>query len=169
MGLVQVLFAAAVSVAATLPFMSTPYALGSSFMIVLFLISVFLMSVGPLWYPAAMFLVYVGAVMVLFLYMSCLSPNMRIKGPSQSMVRFVTLATITIVAVVSSDYAVIQTSISESSEAMNQIQCPSEMSSLRSGDSLVFCGVLLFISLLSVVKICKHQKGALRPFKRSLK
>nr|YP_010931913.1 NADH dehydrogenase subunit 6 [Nipponacmea moskalevi]WKR34935.1 NADH dehydrogenase subunit 6 [Nipponacmea moskalevi] len=152
-----------------LPFMGTPYTLGSAFMVSMVLCTGYLMSVGPLWYPAVLFLVYAGGVMVLFMYMACLSPNMRISGISRKVIYFYLVFCFGLNWVLSEAHTLVQTSLDqgEMMDLLGNIQSPLSMSSLNSGDALIFCGVFMFLALLSVVKLCKAQSGPLRPYKRS--
>nr|YP_010184805.1 NADH dehydrogenase subunit 6 [Nipponacmea fuscoviridis]QHE50289.1 NADH dehydrogenase subunit 6 [Nipponacmea fuscoviridis]QVH34242.1 NADH dehydrogenase subunit 6 [Nipponacmea fuscoviridis] len=161
----------AVSCSLVLPFMTTPYALGSAFMVTLVVCVIYFMGVGPLWYPAVLFLVYAGGMMVLFMYMACLSPNMRIKGVGRKLFCVVGLVCFALCFMAKEKHSVVQTSsdVGELSKWLSQVQSPLEVSSSEGGSLMVFCGLLLFVALLAVVKLCKSQSGPLRPFKRSKK
>nr|YP_010266097.1 NADH dehydrogenase subunit 6 [Scurria scurra]UHY95071.1 NADH dehydrogenase subunit 6 [Scurria scurra] len=166
------LFALSVTTTAIVPVMGTPFALGSAFMISLIFTTAFMISVLPTWFGATLFLVYIGAVMVLFLYMCCLSPNQRIQGPRSAFIGVVcgtSLMMTSIVALSFSGLTLSQTSLDggTASWMLAQAQAPIDLASRSSGDLLIFSGLILFFTLISVVKICKKDQGPLRPFKRS--
>nr|YP_010447217.1 NADH dehydrogenase subunit 6 [Lottia goshimai]UTM92225.1 NADH dehydrogenase subunit 6 [Lottia peitaihoensis] len=161
-------FCVAVLSSSVLPFLGTPYALGSTFMLCLLFISTYTISVGPLWFPAVMFLIYVGALMVLFLYMSCLSPNTRIKSLGWGLFIMLLVLGGVLLFLCYPEFLVIQCDVSVGGlvDKVSSVESPSDLGTFCKGDLLVFCGVLLFFGLLSIVKICKFQAGPLRPFKR---
>nr|YP_492567.1 NADH dehydrogenase subunit 6 [Lottia digitalis]ABC00941.1 NADH dehydrogenase subunit 6 [Lottia digitalis] len=156
----------------SLPFMSTPYALGSAFMMSLSFVALYMMSVGPIWYPVTMFLIYIGALMVLFLYMACLSPNMRIESPRQALVisTWASLLLVSIIFLMTIPHFISlqpTVNLSEMSISLSSTLSPTDLMSRSNGDMIVLSGLSLFFALLSVVKTCKHQKGPLRAFKRT--
>lgn len=155
------------------PLLKTPFRAGCAFFFTVLSMRCYLMSMCPVWYVAVFFLVYVGAILVLFLYMCSLSPNIIISGPKRSLLYVALVGSIMLVVFVFRDLVHIRleavASLRGGAQQVLAKERPKDLLCRSRGDLLLLTGVLLFLALVCVVKTCKYEKGPLRPFKRSSK
>nr|YP_006073354.1 NADH dehydrogenase subunit 6 [Solemya velum]AFG18174.1 NADH dehydrogenase subunit 6 [Solemya velum]AGI98163.1 NADH dehydrogenase subunit 6 [Solemya velum] len=164
--MVLIIFSSLVSsIAFIMPSMMQPLSLGLNIMV----LSVFsCLLVGfemSSWYGYIMFLIYVGGLLVMFSYVAALTPNSFFSGVSNLLLFFLSLV------VFFSTYM-----FNWFSSSTKFVSADMKMTFVNEGSSgslmcsnynfgvLVFLGVILFLALVAVVKICFSQKAPLRPF-----
>nr|YP_010272278.1 NADH dehydrogenase subunit 6 [Gigantopelta aegis]UFK31937.1 NADH dehydrogenase subunit 6 [Gigantopelta aegis]UKE79905.1 NADH dehydrogenase subunit 6 [Gigantopelta aegis] len=158
-----ILFSLALSLFFIMPTMTHPLSLGLS---ILFCSLASCLLVGALsyaWFGFILFLIFVGGLLVMFAYVSALSPNVYFSGKNLT-TGFFTLWTITGISffflffsdtVFLSD--MLETSFTVSNSSMGEnLVIPSRVS------IMVGLGIVLLLNLLAVVKICYYQQGPLR-------
>nr|YP_006303249.1 NADH dehydrogenase subunit 6 [Zygeupolia rubens]ADZ05376.1 NADH dehydrogenase subunit 6 [Zygeupolia rubens] len=128
---------------------------GVSLIVVIFslasLMSVCAGLVGFSWYGLSLFLIYVGSLLVMFGYVVAMIPNFLFR---QRGVLFVFVVGMVLGVSYCSKFFV--------------VEGPFDIGGfMYSSDGIVIflgLGVVLFITLVCVVKICYFSKGSLRPF-----
>nr|ANZ03446.1 NADH dehydrogenase subunit 6 [Titiscania limacina] len=160
-----VLFSGVMSLALILPMMMQPLSLGLT---LLFLSGTSCMMVGLVcssWYGYILFLIYAGGLLVMFAYVAVLAPNAFFASLASIFVFFTIFLTIffisySMICVESSIHAFMESSsLNKFNQTTgNSLVTPAAIS------ILIGLGIILLISLLSVVKICQYSQGALRPF-----
>nr|YP_010507436.1 NADH dehydrogenase subunit 6 [Dracogyra subfuscus]UXG19107.1 NADH dehydrogenase subunit 6 [Dracogyra subfuscus] len=158
-----ILFSLALSLFFIMPTMTHPLSLG---LCILFCSLMSCLLIGVLsytWFGFILFLIFVGGLLVMFAYVSALSPNVYFSGKNLTPM-FLILWTITGISFFSlffSDTAFIntmlETSFTVSNSSMGEkLVIPSRIS------IMVGLGIILLLNLLAVVKICYYQQGPLR-------
>nr|YP_009742278.1 NADH dehydrogenase subunit 6 [Polinices sagamiensis]QID90360.1 NADH dehydrogenase subunit 6 [Polinices sagamiensis] len=147
------------------PLMAQPLSLGLSIMIstlfMCMLTSMFLSS----WYGYILFLIYVGGLLVMFAYVSALSPNVLFSGGGAIIffvILFIVLLSMTYF------YPFSDTTVTSYYSLYSQMKSlkiyGSQLVSPQIASILVGLGSILLINLIVVVKICYYQQAPLRPF-----
>nr|ANZ03372.1 NADH dehydrogenase subunit 6 [Pleuropoma jana] len=146
-----------------MPFMAKPLSLGLIvILIVLFwciLVNVCLSS----WFSYVIFMIYVGAMLVMFIYVSSLIPNSKFKFDKLMFIFFVSFLSIFFIFI---NFSFVSLCMSPSVWLKNQLFLKiglviTSRFNISSLFSLIL--VLLFV-LVIVVKICNLNGGALRRF-----
>nr|QED22464.1 NADH dehydrogenase subunit 6 [Amynthas sp. SC201001-01]QED22529.1 NADH dehydrogenase subunit 6 [Amynthas sp. GZ201605-04] len=134
---------------------TTPIMLGINILAMALLLSATLATSMSSWYAFLVFLIYVGGMLVMFAYFLALTPNQQMPTTSNIMYMFVTLITLTTVAVVT------KTKIS-----IPQEMCQDTMFlySLSTASIIITLALVLLLTMVIVVKLTSRSKGPLRPF-----
>nr|ALD62497.1 NADH dehydrogenase subunit 6 [Leptoxis ampla] len=149
------------------PLMMQPLSLGLSVMIstmfLCILTAIFLSS----WYAYILFLIYVGGLLVMFTYVAALSPNSFFKGKNTFL--FI-LSMQFIIPIILYNSIFMDTYdlfflASYKELMMNMKTVGIELVSPSFISILIGLGIILFINLVVVVKICYYQHATLRPYK----
>nr|YP_009169439.1 NADH dehydrogenase subunit 6 [Naticarius hebraeus]AKL90636.1 NADH dehydrogenase subunit 6 [Naticarius hebraeus] len=149
------------------PLMAQPLSLGLSIMISTGLMCMLASMLLSSWYGYILFLIYVGGLLVMFAYVSALSPNVLFTG----MGAFILFAFLLILStIVFYFYSFTDTNMisyaSELSELKSLKTYGSQLVSPHTTSILVGLGIILLINLVVVVKICYYQQAPLRPFSK---
>nr|QHE65846.1 NADH dehydrogenase subunit 6 [Neverita didyma] len=149
------------------PLMAQPLSLGLSIMISTLLMCILAAMLVSPWYGYILFLIYVGGLLVMFAYVSALSPNVLFSGAGSLMLLCFLLFTLMIVfySYTFSDMNIISYSSLFSHTKSLKIY-GSQLVSPHVTPILVSLGVILLINLVVVVKICYYQQAPLRPFNK---
>nr|YP_009742317.1 NADH dehydrogenase subunit 6 [Cryptonatica andoi]QID90412.1 NADH dehydrogenase subunit 6 [Cryptonatica andoi] len=149
------------------PLMTQPLSLGLSIMIsTLFMCTLTAMLLSS-WYGYILFLIYVGGLLVMFAYVSALSPNVLFSGMG-AMILFVFLS----ILLTGIFYFYMFTDLSMISysfmfpESKTLKIYGSQLVSPHTTSILIGLGVILLTNLVVVVKICFYQQAPLRPFSK---
>nr|DBA44315.1 TPA_asm: NADH dehydrogenase subunit 6 [Depressigyra globulus] len=159
------LFSLSLSFFFMMPIMVHPLSLG---LCIMFCSLVSCMLVGLLscaWFGFILFLVFVGGLLVMFAYVSALSPNVYFSG-GNLFFGGIMLWVITFFVffwVIFSDSIVVMDSMIDEFEFNKPVMgskfvVPSRIS------IMVGLGLVLLLNLLAVVKICYYQRGPLRQY-----
>nr|YP_010610639.1 NADH dehydrogenase subunit 6 [Cirroctopus glacialis]WAP91394.1 NADH dehydrogenase subunit 6 [Cirroctopus glacialis] len=147
--------------------MIQPLSLGMMVVMVSITSSILVSFLSYSWYGYMMFLVYIGGMMVMFMYVVSLIPN-NIFLSMKSIFFFFLLLMWMMCSMVSSFYMYMEVSVEEM-YLMNMSEISLGNSGLIMVDYNYFCyvlmGVVLLLVLISVVKICYYCEGPLREFK----
>nr|ALS46285.1 NADH dehydrogenase subunit 6 [Glycera fallax] len=105
------------------------------------------------WFGFIIFLIYIGGMLVMFAYFSAIQPNQQFK-----MIMPLTASILTCLMLPAYQTASTTNSFTEKnwwvSAMYNQMNIP----------SLIFLALVLFLTMVSVVKISFLNRGPLRPF-----
>nr|YP_010988166.1 NADH dehydrogenase subunit 6 [Eunaticina papilla]WOP07008.1 NADH dehydrogenase subunit 6 [Eunaticina papilla] len=150
------------------PLMSQPLSLGLSIMIsTLLLCMVTAIFVSP-WYAYILFLIYVGGLLVMFAYVSALSPNVLFTSAG-SLIFF--LVSFILLMSIFYFFKFLDTGSISYNYLFSQMKSlkiyGSQMVSPHTSPILIGLGTILLINLVVVVKICFFQQAPLRPFLNS--
>nr|UBI44061.1 NADH dehydrogenase subunit 6 [Paratectonatica tigrina] len=149
------------------PLMAQPLSLGLSIIVsTLFMCMLTAMIISP-WYGYILFLIYVGGLLVMFAYVSALSPNVLFKGGG-AVIFFIFL--LTLMTILFYFYMFKDTSmtsyLSMNSELKELKTYGTQLVSPHTASILIGLGIILLITLVVVVKICYYQQAPLRPFSK---
>lgn len=134
-----------------LPLSSNPLSLGIWVLIIAFSCAVVFRLRISSWVAIITFLVYVGGMMVIFSYFAALTPNYRLD--IKSIVVFFGVVYLVIIPIFINPAAAIRNSSLRF------------LFSWESISFLFFLGLLLFFTLVAVVKLRRMPSGPLRPFR----
>nr|YP_009925551.1 NADH dehydrogenase subunit 6 [Tanea lineata]QNH82274.1 NADH dehydrogenase subunit 6 [Tanea lineata] len=149
------------------PLMAQPLSLGLSIMISTLLMCMLTAMLLSSWYGYILFLIYVGGLLVMFAYVSALSPNVLFSGMG-ALVFFtftVVLTLITLYFYMFGDMSLISYSF-DFSQLKSLKMYGNQLVSSHTTSILIGLGTILLINLVVVVKICYYQQASLRPFKK---
>nr|YP_009743686.1 NADH dehydrogenase subunit 6 [Notocochlis gualtieriana]QIE12003.1 NADH dehydrogenase subunit 6 [Notocochlis gualtieriana] len=151
------------------PLMAQPLSLGLSIMISTFLLcSVTAMLISS-WYAYILFLIYVGGLLVMFAYVSALSPNVLFSGMS-SVILFFIFSMVFMSLLYFYPFSDLSSILYNSSYTeMKQLKMyGGQLVSPQNVSILIGLGIILLINLIVVVKICYYQQSPLRPFTKNM-
>ena len=146
------------AIALTLPLIHTPLHLGSITLLLAILSALLLSASFPSWFGYILVLIYIGGILIIFIYFIVITPNQYINTrPLKS-----TLFSLLILTILINSYSFLPFNIFSVSSFQKLIPAfffPSQ------GPLLLIVITILFISLIIVVKISTPNKGPFRPFK----
>lgn len=149
----------------TMPIMIQPLSLGLCIMGISLFWCVLLGLTYSSWFSYVLFLIYVGGLLVMFVYVAALAPNTlfsslkSIVGIAATSVFLLTL----IFFLTPKDLSFLYDNLSLDyySESIKTGIIIVSSSNIR---ILIGLGLILLINLLAVVKVCYYQQGPLRPY-----
>nr|YP_514817.1 NADH dehydrogenase subunit 6 [Amphioctopus fangsiao]AWX90649.1 NADH dehydrogenase subunit 6 [Amphioctopus fangsiao]AWX90684.1 NADH dehydrogenase subunit 6 [Amphioctopus fangsiao]AWX90696.1 NADH dehydrogenase subunit 6 [Amphioctopus fangsiao]AWX90708.1 NADH dehydrogenase subunit 6 [Amphioctopus fangsiao]AWX90720.1 NADH dehydrogenase subunit 6 [Amphioctopus fangsiao] len=163
----MMMFSLGFSVISLLIVLIQPLSLGFMIMLVSMFMSVLISFFVYSWYGFMLFLIYVGGLLVMFMYIISLIPNLIFFSKGMLLYMVVGFLSFFMMNIMSM-YMYLDLGII-SMKMMNISVLSLGMSSLiMSGFNFfcyVFLGMLLLLILISVVKICYYCEGPLRVFK----
>nr|YP_010610781.1 NADH dehydrogenase subunit 6 [Argonauta argo]WAP91601.1 NADH dehydrogenase subunit 6 [Argonauta argo]BCN86449.1 NADH dehydrogenase subunit 6 [Argonauta argo] len=144
-----------------------PLSLGFMILLVNIFMSMLIGFFSFSWYGYILFLVYVGGLMVMFMYIISLIPNLIFFSKGMLLYLLMSFSLFMVMNYYSFYNYIIKFNLKE---GMMDLKLKSTgFSSILMSDynffSYVFLGVLLLLILISVVKICYYCDGPLRAFK----
>nr|YP_009743660.1 NADH dehydrogenase subunit 6 [Euspira pila]QIE11964.1 NADH dehydrogenase subunit 6 [Euspira pila] len=160
-----IIMALAMSSIFMFPLMAQPLSLGLSIMLSTLLMCMLTATLISSWYSYILFLIYVGGLLVMFAYVSALSPNVLFSGAGALLLFLVLsfLLSISLYFYMFSDTSII--SYSYLYPQMKSLKIyGTQLVSSHAASILIGLGVVLLINLVVVVKICFYQQAPLRPF-----
>nr|QED22518.1 NADH dehydrogenase subunit 6 [Amynthas sp. FJ201111-04] len=134
---------------------TTPIMLGINILAMALLLSATLAASMSSWYAFLVFLIYIGGMLVMFAYFLALTPNQQMPTTSNIMYVFMTLATLTTVALVT-----------ETKIFLPQEMCQDTayLYTLNTSLIIIVLALILLLTMVIVVKLTSRSKGPLRPF-----
>nr|YP_006883123.1 NADH dehydrogenase subunit 6 [Phoronopsis harmeri]AES86303.1 NADH dehydrogenase subunit 6 [Phoronopsis harmeri] len=152
-------------VVSTFIYVSRPLSLGSSIMAVSFILTTLLGMTLSSWWGFILFLVYVGALLVLFVYVMAMSPNCFFSRPSVAMMSNY-LMMITLAFTLLSFFIFTMVNNSSSNLMFLVSEKPLLLDSYHNISCLVGLSIILLVAMVAVVYLIpgKNQGAPLRPF-----
>nr|DBA44302.1 TPA_asm: NADH dehydrogenase subunit 6 [Peltospira operculata] len=158
-----VLFSLSVSFFFIMPVMMHPLSLGLSIMLCSLSICLLIGALGSGWFGFILFLIFVGGLLVMFAYVSALTPNVFFHGMNLTYWFFLLWLIVAFVfsSVFFFDLVLVTDSLENGmsffySSMGEKLVVPSRVS------ILLGLGIILLLNLLAIVKICYYQQGPLR-------
>lgn len=134
---------------------TTPIILGINILAIALLLSATLAASIRSWYAFLVFLIYVGGMLVIFAYFLALTPNQQMPTTRNIMYLLITLATLTVVALIT------KTKISIPQEIHQDTMY---LYSSNTASIIIMLALVLLLTIVIVVKLTSRSKGPLRPF-----
>nr|UWM94623.1 NADH dehydrogenase subunit 6 [Eisenia nordenskioldi]UWM94636.1 NADH dehydrogenase subunit 6 [Eisenia nordenskioldi]UWM94649.1 NADH dehydrogenase subunit 6 [Eisenia nordenskioldi]UWM94662.1 NADH dehydrogenase subunit 6 [Eisenia nordenskioldi] len=139
----------------TLYLASTPIILGVNILIMALLLSAVFASFISSWFAFLMFLIYIGGMLVMFAYFLALTPNQQMTYSNNIMYSFISMTTFTTLAY----------TINIKIPSMSQFYQGYVLLYLKTAAPfLIILALILFFTMVIVVKLTTRSKGPLRPF-----
>nr|YP_010535894.1 NADH dehydrogenase subunit 6 [Nodopelta heminoda]UYB79132.1 NADH dehydrogenase subunit 6 [Nodopelta heminoda] len=158
-----ILFSLSVSLFCIMPIMLHPLSLGLCILLCTLSVCLLIGILSFAWFGFILFLIFVGGLLVMFAYVSALSPNVYFNGMSLFFWFFVLwmLSIIIFFSISFIEMASIEDSLMSmfwlfESKLEEGLVFPSRVS------IMVGLGIILLLNLLVIVKICYYQQGPLR-------
>ena len=148
-----------------IPMMIQPLSLGLCIIGISLFWCVLLGLIYSSWFSYVLFLIYVGGLLVIFVYVAALAPN-TLFSSLKSLVGITATSTVLLTLVLlltPKDLSFLYDSISLDYYSESIKTGIIIVSSCNIG-ILIGLGLILLINLLAVVKVCYYQQGPLRPY-----
>lgn len=152
-----------VSLVLCAPIISQPITLGLTLLLLTLIAAVMVAFTARSWIGYIVFIIYIGGVLVIFAYVSALTPNLIFRTSRSfyfifSLLRiFITLSLTLPNKIISSN---LQPQLADFALENTGAVFYSPVNSVI----LIVLGLVLLLALIVVVKICKTSKAPLRPF-----
>nr|YP_010350002.1 NADH dehydrogenase subunit 6 [Clithon corona]UOH96872.1 NADH dehydrogenase subunit 6 [Clithon corona] len=149
----------------TMPMMMQPLSLGLCIMGISLFWCVLLGLTYSSWFSYVLFLIYVGGLLVMFVYVAALAPN-TLFSSLKSLVGVLTTSAFLLILVSSltpKDLSFLYDNLSLDYYS-ESIKTGIMMVSSSNISMLIGLGLILLMNLLAVVKVCYYQQGPLRPY-----
>nr|YP_010350015.1 NADH dehydrogenase subunit 6 [Neritina iris]UOH96885.1 NADH dehydrogenase subunit 6 [Neritina iris] len=148
-----------------MPMMMQPLSLGLCIMGISLFWCILLGLTYSSWFSYVLFLIYVGGLLVMFVYVAALAPN-TLFSSLKSLVGITTMSALLfplILIYTPKDLSFLYDNLSLDyySESM---KTGILMISSSNISMLIGLGLILLMNLLAVVKVCYYQQGPLRPY-----
>nr|UAA82786.1 NADH dehydrogenase subunit 6 [Tarebia granifera] len=149
------------------PLMAQPLSLGLSIMFSTLLLCLLVGLYLSSWYGYILFLIYVGGLLVMFVYVAALSPNILFSGIKPFFFLMGTQILMSPILFYSmfSDFSTLSLTLESQGSLLNMKTLGIELVSPSLISVLMGLGIILLINLVVVVKICYYRHSALRPYK----
>lgn len=135
---------------------TTPIMLGINILAIALLLSATLATSIRSWYAFLVFLIYVGGILVMFAYFLALTPNQQMPTTRSFIYIFITLITLTLVAIITSTKPFLP---------QEMCQDNTYLYSINTAPILIILALTLLLTIIIVVKLTNRSSGPLRPFK----
>nr|DBA44286.1 TPA_asm: NADH dehydrogenase subunit 6 [Melanodrymia brightae] len=158
-----IMFSLTISFFLLLPMMSHPLSLGLCIMFLSLSSCLLIGLLSHCWFGLILFLIFVGGMLVMFIYVSALSPNVYFKGMNLLFIMsvLVLLTLLSFIELFFLDTLLVTDMFIESFSFMKSLN--GEKVVVPAYISIMLgLGVILLLNLLAVVKICYYQHGPLR-------
>nr|ANZ03426.1 NADH dehydrogenase subunit 6 [Theodoxus fluviatilis] len=149
----------------SMPMMMQPFSLGLCIMAISLFWCILLGFTYSSWFSYVLFLIYVGGLLVMFVYVAALAPNTlfsSLKSLTSTMSAAFVLFII-IISLTSKDLSFLYDTLS-SDYCNESMKTGILMTSSSNISMLIGLGLILLMNLLAVVKVCYYQQGPLRPY-----
>uniref|UniRef100_A0AAU6QGI7 NADH dehydrogenase subunit 6 n=1 Tax=Prionospio sp. 6 MH-2023 TaxID=3059274 RepID=A0AAU6QGI7_9ANNE len=144
------------SLALTLTLASSPLFLGTWIMLIALMTAFSVAITSSSWLGLMIFLVYVGGLLVMFVYFIALTPNLFLEGKTMALMTLLTL--LLSLAIFSYQEPTMSKTLSTIS------QSPMSNLMLENMLAIISMALILFFALVAVVKLCSSLSAPLRPF-----
>nr|USS60665.1 NADH dehydrogenase subunit 6 [Septaria lineata] len=148
-----------------MPMMMQPLSLGLCIMGISLFWCVLLGLVYSSWFSYVLFLIYVGGLLVMFVYVAALAPN-TLFSSLKSLVGISSVSALLfplILLYTPKDLSFLYDNLSLDYYSEN-MKTGILMISSSNISMLIGLGLILLMNLLAVVKVCYYQQGPLRPY-----
>nr|ART64876.1 NADH dehydrogenase subunit 6 [Neritina violacea] len=148
-----------------MPMMMQPLSLGLCIMGISLFWCVLLGLTYSSWFSYVLFLIYVGGLLVMFVYVAALAPN-TLFSSLKSLVGITTISALLfplILIYTPKDLSFLYDNLSLEYYSEN-MKTGILMISSSNISMLIGLGLILLMNLLAVVKVCYYQQGPLRPY-----
>lgn len=149
------ILAIALTIRLSLIMTTNPFGIGLLILFIALLIASFYASLISSWLAFLIFLIYIGGILVIFAYFLALTPNTPISFSSSSLISSLTLFLITLLYLPSLFTWRIPIKSSKLIESIF---------TLYNFSILISLTLILFLSIVVIVKISRSNKGPLRAF-----
>lgn len=155
---ISICIASLISLSSSLIFAESPLTLGLWLVIIALNISLFTTVLASKWFGIILFLVYVGGLLVIFAYFCAISPNQLNDVKTMSTTFAMSMVPISSMLVVMHSPSVSNMKWSASSLIQSSIL------TINNSIPLVAAAIVLFFTIVIVIKIAPNHQGPLRPF-----
>nr|YP_009320074.1 NADH dehydrogenase subunit 6 [Clithon retropictum]BAV89904.1 NADH dehydrogenase subunit 6 [Clithon retropictum] len=149
----------------TMPMMMQPLSLGLCIMGISLFWCVLLGLTYSSWFSYVLFLIYVGGLLVMFVYVAALAPN-TLFSSLKSLVGILATSAFLLTLIfflTPKDLSFLYDNLSLDYYS-ESIKTGIMMVSSSNISMLIGLGLILLMNLLAVVKVCYYQQGPLRPY-----
>lgn len=134
---------------------TTPFIFAINILAIALLASTTLAASLRTWYGFLVILIYIGGILVIFAYFLALCPNHQLPTTENTIFIGVTFATLTLAAIITKTKIFIPREIH---------QGKIHMYAVRTAPILFLLALILFLTIIIVVKLTNRSRGPLRPF-----
>nr|BDI12959.1 NADH dehydrogenase subunit 6 [Abarenicola claparedi oceanica] len=145
------------SISFTLPLATTPLTLGIWVLFLALMIAITMCLPLSSWFGFILFIIYIGGLLVMFAYFAAIDPNSKMN-PMNMFLMF--LFTTTVLFSLNYLFSLTPSMNFQSSTTLSFLM----LFTSNNIPMLLLAAMLLFLALVSVVKITQRKEGALRPF-----
>nr|QIZ12673.1 NADH dehydrogenase subunit 6 [Acanthopleura echinata] len=162
----MLLFSLVLSGSFILPLVSEPLSMGCLILFNSLIMSVCIFFEGGSWFGFILFLIYIGGLLVMFAYVTALTPNLIFKQ-GYLKISFCLMYFLWVTVFLQSEVVGVMYSLEKLDFPImvEYHKLGASLFSFFSFMSIVGLALILLFVLLCVVKICYKGGGALRPFK----
>lgn len=140
-----------------IPLISSPLLIGLWVLILAFRLSAWIGVLGIRWFGLILFLVYIGGILVIFIYFVAITPNQQHELKIFYVIPIIFFLFL-IIVLLGDLFGSFSKVISFNRENI--------IFSISHGFRLIFIFIMLFVGLVIVVKVTNRISGPLRPFWR---
>lgn len=155
---ISICVASLISLSSSLIFAESPLTLGLWLIVIALNISLFTAILTSKWFGIILFLVYVGGLLVIFAYFCAISPNQLNDVKTIILTFILSIAPISLLLITIYSPAVSSVKWRPSSLVQSSIL------TLNNSIPLVAAAIILFFTIVIVIKIAPNHQGPLRPF-----
>ena len=155
---ISICIASLISLSSSLIFAESPLTLGLWLIMIALNISLFTTILASKWFGIILFLVYVGGLLVMFAYFCAISPN-QLNDVKTIGLTF-TLSMLPIRLILMSTYSPAMPNLKWGASSLTQ----SSILTINNSIPLVAAAIILFFTMVIVIKIAPNHQGPLRPF-----
>nr|QIZ12570.1 NADH dehydrogenase subunit 6 [Tonicia forbesii] len=160
------LFSLILTIMFTLFGVKQPLSMGSLILLNSLVMSISIFFEGGSWFSFILFLIYIGGLLVMFAYVTALTPNLIFKKSNLGSIFFMMWGG-WLVALMYSELVGVKYEVSSLNflSMLSYHKLGASLFSFFSLDTIIGLVLILLFVLLCVVKICYTGQGPLRPFK----
>nr|QBC73231.1 NADH dehydrogenase subunit 6 [Divia briandi] len=148
-----------------MPMMMQPLSLGLCIMMISLMSCMLLGLTFSSWFSYVLFLIYVGGLLVMFVYVAALAPNTLFSSLKSLMgISFLSVIMFLLLTLLSpTDVSFLYDTLTLDHTSQNT-KTGIAMVSSSNVSMLIGLALILLMNLLAVVKVCFYQQGPLRPY-----
>uniref|UniRef100_UPI0030E0E6DB NADH dehydrogenase subunit 6 n=1 Tax=Nerita undata TaxID=335533 RepID=UPI0030E0E6DB len=149
----------------SMPMMMQPLSLGLCIMMISLFWCILLGLTYSSWFSYVLFLIYVGGLLVMFVYVAALAPNTLFSSlKSLSGIMMVSIFMLIMLTTLTPKDLSFLYDVSSLDQFSENMKTGILMVSSSNISMLIGLGLILLMNLLAVVKVCYYQQGPLRPY-----